>query len=125
MKAFLVWGISVSYDLNFWRTKPGVKLDPQKVYERLSTGEQLEGLEDLPMPSLLARAADTFAECWERLDPQTWESSNGAFETFTMSQFSRVDCYGVKAEVMDLFFDIGLEFGCPLYDPHTGVRFEQ
>ena len=38
----------MSYDLNFWRYKPGVKLDAQEVYEKLNHEEIVDGLDDLP-----------------------------------------------------------------------------
>jgi hypothetical protein len=114
----------MSYDLNFWKQQPGSILDPQGVYERLSEGERVEGLEELPINRIMARIAETFTEGWERLDPENWESSQGSFQVSTTPQSLRVDCYGLTGEVMNLFIEIGQEFGCPLYDPQTGVRFE-
>jgi hypothetical protein len=113
----------MSYDLGFWKQYPGSTLDPQGVYERLSDGESVEGLEDLPTDRILGRIAETFAEGWERLDPTNWESSQGSFQVSTTPQGFRIDCYGIAGEVMNLFLEIGQEFGCRLYDPQTGVRF--
>jgi hypothetical protein len=115
----------MSYDLNFWKQQPGSTLAPQGVYERLSEGERVEGLEDLPIERIMTRIAETFTVEWERLGPNDWESSQGSFQVSTTPQSFRVDCYGLPGEVMDLFIEIGQEFGCPLYDPQTGVRFEE
>jgi hypothetical protein len=113
----------MSYDLGFWKQEPGSTLDPQGVYERLSEGERVEGLEDLPVDRITARIAETFSEGWDRLDPDNWESPQGSFQVSTTPQSIRVDCYGLTGEVMNEFIGIAQEFGCPLYDPQTGVRF--
>ena len=42
----------MSYDIDFWKYKDGVRMNHQKVYERLCKGEQVEGLETLPIPEL-------------------------------------------------------------------------
>jgi hypothetical protein len=114
----------MSYELNFWRQLPGVTNDPQSIYERLCEGERVEGLEDLPIEQIVTRIAETFVDGWERIDPSNWESSEGAFQVSTTPQSFRIDCYGLEGEVMNLFIDIGTEFGSCLYDPQTGVRFD-
>jgi hypothetical protein len=113
----------MSYDLSFWKQLPGSGLDPQGVYERLCEGERVEGLVDLPIGRIRARIAEAFTVGWDQLDPDNWESSQGSFEVFTTPQWLRVDCYGLSGEVMNVFIEIGQDFGCPLYDPQTGVRF--
>lgn len=114
----------MSYDLNFWKQRPGVELDPQSIYERLSDGSQVDGLEDLPIGSIVERIAAEFAHGWERLGQQDWDSSRGSFQIFTTPQFFRIDCYGMEGEDMNRFIDIAQEFGCPLFDPQTGVRYD-
>jgi hypothetical protein len=114
----------MSYDLSFWKQRTSVTLDPQSVYERLSNGEAVDGLEDLPVDQITARIAEEFSDGWDRLEPANWESGEGAFQVSTTPQSFRVDCSGLEGEDMNRFIDIGLEFGCPLYDPQTGVRFE-
>jgi hypothetical protein len=114
----------VSYDLNFWKERPGVELDPQSVYERLSEGEIVDGLEVLPIERIVERIAAEFSQ-WERLGPYDWESpgQRGSFQVATTPQSFRVDCYGMYDEDMNRVIDIGHEFGCPLYDPQTGERY--
>jgi hypothetical protein len=87
----------VSYELNFWKQNPGVRLDSQETYERLSNG-------DLPIEQMMEKVRQAFSEGW--------------------TQFFRVDCGRMTGEEMNVFIDIGIEFGCPLYDPQTGQRFE-
>jgi hypothetical protein len=114
----------VSYDLSFWKQKPGVKLDAQDTYERLLEGQHIEGLEDLPVVQMVERVAQAFSVGWAQLNSVSWEAPQKAFQIFTTSQFFRVDCGGMTGEEMNAFIDIGVEFGCPLYDPQTGERFE-
>jgi hypothetical protein len=114
----------MSYDLNFWRYKAGVKLNHQQVYEQLSDREQIDGLEELPIEKILSRVSETFAN-WTKLDDITFDGGKlGTFQVFTTPQFFRVDCYGMSDEELNKFIDIGNEFGCPLYDPQVGERFE-
>lgn len=114
----------MSYDLNFWKYKPGISLDHQAVYGQLSEGEEVEGLEDLPIEALLARIGEVFSD-WEQLDRLNYESpGRGAFQLSTTRQSLRVDCYGMVGEDMNHFIDIGAEFACPLYDPQVGQRFD-
>ena len=115
----------MSYDLNFWKQDPDLAIDPQSVYERLCGGEVVEGLEDLPLEQIMARFTEVFSDGWKRVDPSNWELLQGAFQVSTTPQSFRVDCWGLTGEVMNQFIDIGLEFSCPLYDPQTGVRFDE
>jgi hypothetical protein len=114
----------MSYDLNFWKYKKDVNDDHQSVYERLSEGEHIEGLEELPIADMLDRVKEEFSIGWEKKDGSTWESEEKAFSIFTTPQFFRVDCYGLEGEDMNIFIDIMYEFGCPLYDPQVGQRYE-
>ena len=82
-------------------------------------------LEELPIEEMLSRVKAIFAGAgWTQLDELNWESAGGAFQIYTTSQFFRVDCYGMEGEDMNRFIDIASEFGCPLYDPQVGTRYE-
>lgn len=35
-----------------------------------------------------------------------------------------IDCYGMDGEDMNKFIDILFEYGCPLYDPQVGERYD-
>jgi len=113
----------MGYDLNFWKQQPGVKLDAQGTYERLSNGEEVEGVESLPIDEIAGRVEQAFAT-WSRLDPVTWDGPVGGFQLYMTPRLFRVDCFGMTGDDMNTFINIALEFGCPLYDPQTGVRFE-
>jgi hypothetical protein len=114
----------MSYDLDFWRYKAGVKLDDERVYDALSDGQRVDGLEDLPIDEIVRRLTESFAD-WQKLDDATFDGGErGSFQVYTSPQFFRVDCYGMNGDEMDKFVDIGTEFGCPLYDPQVGQRFD-
>jgi hypothetical protein len=114
----------MSYDLDFWRYKADVKFDHQTVYEQLSDGRRVDGVEDLPIDAIVRRVNELFAD-WERYDDVTFDGGEpGGFQLFTTPQFFRVDCYGMSGDEMDKFIDIGNEFECPLYDPQVGRRFD-
>lgn len=115
----------MSYDLDFWRYKPGVSLDHQQVYERLCESNSVDGLEELPILEMIARVHQEFRD-WEKLDDVTFESADrGSFQLTTAPHFFRVDCYGMNDEDMNKFIDIAKGFGCPLYDPQTSQRFDE
>ena len=116
----------MSYDLNFWKYESNSPSnDHQSVYLRLSNGERVEGLANIPIDDILRRIEETFSsQGWTSLDSKsTWESAKGAFQVFTTPQFFRVDCYGMRGEDMNCFINIASEFGLPLYDPQVGKRF--
>lgn len=115
----------MSYDLNFWKFKSGIYLDPQTTYSSLCEGEHVDGLEELPIEEILNRIKVIFSDGWEQLDELNWEAVNrGAFQISTTSQMLRVDCYGMSVNDMNRFIDLGTEFECPLYDPQVGTRFD-
>lgn len=114
----------MSYDLNFWRYKPRIRLVHQTVYEQLVDGQHVDGLEDLAIDAIVRRVSETFSD-WEKINDRTFDGgARGGFEIFTTPQFFRVDCRGLSDDAMNKFIDIGSEFGCPLYDPQAGQRYE-
>jgi hypothetical protein len=114
----------MSYDLDFWRYKAGVKLDHQDVYERLVDGERVEGVETLPIDAILRRIEVVFSD-WQKLDAMTFDGGErGGFQLFATPQCFGVDCHDLSDDEMNKFIDIGVEFGCSLYDPQVGRRFD-
>jgi hypothetical protein len=114
----------MSYDLNFWKYSPGVYLEHQELYERLSKGVVVEGLERLPVAQIRERIAAAFKD-WERIGDHDWEQEGkGAFRVFTTSQFIQIGCYGMEGAEMNKFIDILYEYECPLYDPQVARRFD-
>lgn len=115
----------MSYDLNFWKLKRPTDGTNQEIYERLSDGEKVDGLEELPITKINIQINKEFKTAkWTQLDELNWESEKGSFQIFTTPQFYRVDCYGMAGEDMNKIIEILAKFDCPLFDPQTGVRYE-
>jgi len=96
-------------------------LNHQNVYEHLSNGETVDGLEPLPISEILAAVKSVFSTGWEHPDEESWEGGDrGAFQIFTTPQFFRFDRYGMEDEDMNRLIEVAKNFGCPLYDPQVG-----
>ena len=111
----------------FWKYKAGVYLDNQKTYEALSSGDYVDGLEELPINVILDNVALAFNDYkQDEFDKSSWESrTQGSFQIYTTPQFFSVDVYGqMPQENINKFIDIMLEHDCPLYDPQINVRFD-
>src|SRR5215471_11993977 len=63
---------TMSYDLDFWRYSASVTLDHQMVYEQLSDGHRVEGLDDLPIDAVVRRVNEVFSD-WQKLDDVTFD----------------------------------------------------
>ena len=115
----------MSYDLNFWRYEDeSAAHDHQAVYERLSDGEFVENLREIPVDEIMNRITEVFSALgWTTEDEETWEGESGAFQIDISPQFLRFDCYGMDGEAMNQLIEIGTGFGLPLYDPQVYTRF--
>ena len=114
----------MSYNLSFWKYKENSYLDNHKVYETLCDEGNIEGLENVPVDEIREKIAKAFSD-WNKVDENSFENSNkGAFQITTISQSVMIDCYGMDGEDMNKFIDILFEYGCPLYDPQVGERYD-
>jgi hypothetical protein len=114
------------YELLFWNYKEGIYLNHHLVYEAIYDGEQVEGLEDLPIEVMLNRIQKVFST-WEKVDDSSWKNNagKGAFHIIATPQSIKIDCYGTQGKTMDLLVDIMQEFKCPLYDPQIPERYDE
>lgn len=123
-RQFTVSPHAMSNDLNFWRYQSGIRLTHQLVYEKLSGGQRVDGLEELPIERIMRRIGEEFAG-WKKVDARIFDGGDkGGFEIRTTPQSFRIDCRGMEGDDLNRFIDIGAEFGCPLYDPHEGKRYD-
>lgn len=115
----------MGYDLNYWKETEGTGLPVTEVYQRVCCdGQAMEGLELLPLDAIRQKIAEAFPD-WSRPDPATYEDgAGGCFQLSTTPQSLRADCYGVREDDMRKLSCILREFGCPLYDPQMGARFD-
>ncbi len=115
----------MSIDLNFWKYQKDICLDNAAVYQKACCdNEKMEGLEVLPIEDILKEVANAFPG-WNPLDRFTYESKeHGSFQISTTPQTVRFDCSSMVQADMKRFSAIMSKFGCPLYDPQQGVRFD-
>ncbi|NCE63607.1 hypothetical protein D1159_03195 [Pseudoflavonifractor sp. 524-17] len=113
-------------DLNFWRYREGVYLDNGAVYQMACCeNEHIDGLDLLPVEDILRETAAVFQD-WDRLDPFSYEKNGrSAFQISAAAQAVRFDCYCMEPADMRRFSSLMAKFGCPLYDPQLGVRFDK
>ena len=113
-------------DLSYWRCKEGADLSPGEVYQRACCdGLPAEGLEELPVAAILAEVEAAYGK-WQRMDRNTWEKeTGGGFQLFTTPQIFRVDCYGLPREEGARCSERMKRYGCPVYDPQQGCRFDR
>lgn len=117
----------MSIDLNFWKYKRTVYLDNAVVYQKACCdNEEMEELEALPIEDILKEIAIAFHE-WNAIDVFNYEqkAGQGSFQISTTPQVIRFDCYSMTQAHMKRFSSIMSKFGCPLYDPQLGVRFDK
>ena len=113
----------MSYDLNFWNQPAGFKAEPLEVYQNLSGGISFEGLLHIDIEGFYKRIIQEFPNSAESKGFIDWEGESNSFQVSSSAQHVRVDCYGEPGEWMNVFIDIGKEFGCTLYDPQTNERY--
>ncbi|GAA0725911.1 hypothetical protein GCM10009430_32280 [Aquimarina litoralis] len=116
----------MSYDLDFWKYKKDTYLNNQEVYEKCSEEKFVEGLEDLPIDSILKDVQTEFTD-WKMEESNIdYENpkGNGAFQIFNTKKFVRFDCYGMEGEDMNRIIDVMDKYDCPLYDPQVTQRFD-
>ena len=120
----------MSYDLLFWKQEAGQTLDPAAVHSSLAEEESIPGLVSLPISEWIEAVLEAFPDA--RKEPNgpsewiTWTSRDEA-ESFQM-EWSPVHvwvtCRPLDIDIANRLIDIALNFGCPLYDPQTGERFD-
>ncbi len=113
----------MSYDLNFWNEPVGFKAAPLDVYRSLSDSASFDGLSQIDVSGFYKRIIQEFPNTEESNGFLDWEGEDNSFQVSSSTQHVRIDCYGEPGVWMNIFIDIGKEFGCPLYDPQTNERF--
>lgn len=114
----------MSRDLSFWKNKTSYSDSNECVYARLSDGELLDYLEEIPMEKII-HDFDVEFSSWKSEDERYFEKGDEAFELMITNQFVRVDCYSVSEYNMNKIIDIMLKYDCPLYDSAINVRFDE
>lgn len=110
-------------DLSFWKTKEDVDIKNSEIYMKLSEGEYLDYIADLPIKQILQDLRNAFVE-WENVDDSYFTKAEAEIQLFVTEQFVRADCYSVTEKDMNKIMDTLLVYDCPLYDSLIDVRFD-
>lgn len=114
----------MSIDIDFWKYKDGVKLNHADVYKRACCdNEYVEGLERLPVEEIRKKIAFEFKD-WTALDNDNYEKDGSSFAITTTNQMVRFDFYTIDRSDMNRIIEIMLSYGCALYEPQIGARFD-
>lgn len=109
--------------LAFWKYENGIALDAGEVYQKACVeGISVSGLAQLPVTEILAKAKKVFRE-YERLDDYNYGGLEGSFTIRVKPQAIVFDCsLRMSDEELGKISDMMKGFGCPPFDPQTGVR---
>jgi hypothetical protein len=118
----------MSYDLCFWKERPGPRQNPQAVYEALLDGQRVDGLLLFPTEEYLAAVREAFPEAAreDRAEELTWLSDRdrSSFSITWSPVHVLVNLRAVSSEVGNRLVEIAASFDAPVYDPQTGERFD-
>jgi len=122
----------MSYQLVFWQREVGVGANAPAVYEALMDGGTVDGLRPLPIEDMAAAILAAFpTSVREPNGPSSewidWvsEDQHTAFQVEWSPQHVCIDLRPQNNDVANRLIDIvSGDFGCPLYDPQTGERFD-
>jgi hypothetical protein len=108
----------------FWRGTPSVTTPISSVYTRLSDGEAVDGLEELPTERILDRIREVYPESERAGAVLDWVGEEGSFQVSWSSQHIRIDTYGLPRQEINRLMSIVQEFGCLVFDPSINRLFD-
>ena len=101
------------------------------MYRSLINGRAVDGLETLPIESILSELVTALPGSVRESDPAGWETIDWVDEDDqSRIQISwsdlhvQVDCRQVSYDVVNRIIGVLADFGCPLYDPQVDERFD-
>lgn len=109
-------------ELSFWKYEKEGVLNDEQVYVKLSEGEDVKGVEELPIEDAIKSIKAGFADwnCHENV----LQKNDKTIEIFTTKQFVRFDCTSLGDLDYNRIIDIMNSYGCPLYDAAISTRYE-
>lgn len=125
----------MSYDLYFWRELTPQAPSPKTICEQLVQGEEPDGLAYLSVASIKQRFGAAFPQIQDEGTQLECEVSGSYFQvTWPVSSKPAktsgifVNC-GYKLlkspDTMNRIISVANDFGCALFDPQTGERYQQ
>ncbi len=124
----------MSYDLWFWNQSTKLKKAPEDIVEEFVEGKTVEGIKSLEIDKILGQIIEEFPDAEKEHQKESGElvqiviDRNKTEDWIILVEWSGqylcVESHGAPGEVLNQFIDISLEFGCRLYDPQTGTRYD-
>jgi hypothetical protein len=114
----------VSDDIMFWRGTPSAPIPISGVYSRLSEGQAVDGLEQLPTETIIDRIRDVYPESERTGAIIDCAGEEGSFQVSWSSQHIRIDSYGLPREEINRLMSIVQAFGCVMFDPSINRLFD-
>ena len=115
----------MSYDITFWKPKPGAAPDPQSTYERLNRNEGVDDLEALPLPQVIEKLKEEFPDYDPTEEFPDVELEDGSMEISYTAQSFRFDFRPPTAPEKGQVWRLMSRFGCVCYDPQTGKVYDR
>ena len=115
----------MSYDINFWKQERSLELTNEEIYAKLCSDEAVDGLARLPTDKILQRLRERFPAFDPSDDFPDVELEDGNIEFLWSDYYFRFDLRGnVCASEKNAIVDILAQYGCPMYDPQSGTRYD-
>ena len=124
----------MSYDLYFWREEKELGLPPDKIAEILSEDQHISGISTFKREDISDAFIKEFPDIVDENIQLDWEGAGSYFQVeFTYGPEKRINSIIVTCgyklldshETMNRIIDVCAAFGCALYDPQTGERYQQ
>lgn len=113
------------HQLLFWRQEATVRLLPQSIAQELNWGQDVKGLEDLPVKEILTKIKEALPQAVERAGLLSGEAQSGNWEITWGWQFMKLESPPGESDLQQVVIDILSEAGVPAYDPQQGLRHPQ
>jgi hypothetical protein len=112
----------VPYTLYFWNQPTGFSPAHGHVAQELLHGNDVEGLDDLPVKEIIDRLKGEFPGAIESAGILSAKGASGHFEASWSWQFVKFDCHDLDEETRQRLCEIMQEFSAPAYDPQLNFR---
>ncbi|MEM9246115.1 MAG: hypothetical protein AAGA67_10300 [Cyanobacteria bacterium P01_F01_bin.153] len=118
----------MSYEMWFWKQSEDCCLTPSEVLERLNEGQELKGLLELNLDAIKERVKRDFPEFNGQIfvaEEQKHYFTIDVYPPFVFQIISHPPSSDAEVNMLNNVIDIALEFGCALYAPQSGERYQQ
>ena len=103
--------------LLFWKQRSELALSAEEIARELNWGEEVAGLEDLPVREVLDRLKAEFGQHDERPGLLVTRSpEGGSWEATWGWQFVKIELHEAASEVRQRLIDVLAEFGCRVHE---------